>query len=323
MTARRILWRLATPFVAIAHRLGACSYKWVNVCRGAWRLDRFDPLWHYEWYGTPIKAIPSQVILRGIGYETAASDGAVVFIEEFTRRRIVFRRNSAAIWEVSSVGSIDADRVCDAYAWVKAVSFFAPTNQRECEQKPAVAFRGDDQTVPAFLRVEQALTQLQSRRAVLGRVMMLAVLAASDSHAQVPAWERAAMPLSFATVSDSLRARLIADWQRPGWRDVERKYCVVAWDVGVTKDGDSVYVATQVELQRTTGTRIQVTQHPECISDRGRRLPSAHTHVTGDCSPSRADITRAINRRAPFDLIICGPGVTLGYIWSIYERGIR
>lgn len=321
MTARRIFWRLATPFVAIAHRLGACSYKWVNVCRGSWRLDRFDPLWHYQWYGTPITAIPAQVILRGIGYEAAATDGAVVFIEEFTRRRIVFRRNSAAIWEVSSVGSIDADRVCDAYAWVKAASFFAPTNRRVSEQ----AGSSEPVTAPADapFSIERMLTQRQARRAILGRALLLAVAAVGVAPAQVPAWERAALPLSFATVSDSLRARLIADWNRPGWRDVERKYCVVAWDVGVTKDGDSVYIATQVELQRTTGTRTQVTQHPECISDRGRRLPSAHTHVTGDCSPSRADITRAINRRAPFDLIVCGPGVTLGYVWSIYERGIR
>jgi hypothetical protein len=123
--ARRLFWRLLSPAVWAAHRLGWCSYKWVNVCHGARRPDRFDPLWQYEWYGAPISEMPAEVVLCGIGYRTGASEGTVTFVEEFTKRRITFDRDSIALeaqWYVSLGPSpAPAPHVDAAYRWVKAV----------------------------------------------------------------------------------------------------------------------------------------------------------------------------------------------------------
>jgi hypothetical protein len=126
MMGRRLMWRVLSPVVWCAHRLGLCSYKWVNVCHGASRPDRFDPLWQYEWYGAPIREVPAEVVLCGIGYRTGASEGTVTFVEDFTKRRITFKRDAHAregLWYVSLSGAIPfpAPHVDAAYRWVRAV----------------------------------------------------------------------------------------------------------------------------------------------------------------------------------------------------------
>jgi len=52
---RRLFWKIATPFVRVANRLGWLSYKWVNVCFAACDRNSFDPLWQYEWFGDEIR----------------------------------------------------------------------------------------------------------------------------------------------------------------------------------------------------------------------------------------------------------------------------
>lgn len=128
MSARRMFWRAASPFVWCANRLGWCSYKWVNVCTGARRPDLFDELWQYEWYGAPIRELPSEVRLCGIGYRTAASEGTVVFIEDFTKRRMTFDRDAIAreaMWHLTLSGcplpASPASHVDAAYRWIQAV----------------------------------------------------------------------------------------------------------------------------------------------------------------------------------------------------------
>lgn len=123
---RRALWRALSPFVWAAHRLGWCSYKWVNVCHGARRPDRFDALWQYEWYGAPIRELPAHLTLCGIGYRASASEGIVTFVAEFTRCRITFERDVIAgegLWylTLSGMSPIAASHVDAAYRWVKAI----------------------------------------------------------------------------------------------------------------------------------------------------------------------------------------------------------
>ncbi len=124
---RRAFWVMLSPFAWIAHRVGLCSYKWVNVCHGARRRDRFDALWQYEWYGTPIGSIPEEVGLCGIGYRTAVSEGTVTFVDDVSRTRITFDRDPhdpfAAMWylQLVSFTGMPASHVDVAYRWVRAV----------------------------------------------------------------------------------------------------------------------------------------------------------------------------------------------------------
>jgi hypothetical protein len=124
---RRAFWTLLSPFVWIAHRLGLCSYKWVNVCHGARHRDRFDALWQCEWYGSPIEALPESVTLCGIGYRTAVSEGTVTFIEDYSRNRITFERDPhealSDLWylTLSEHAGVPASHIRAAYAWVCAV----------------------------------------------------------------------------------------------------------------------------------------------------------------------------------------------------------
>lgn len=148
------------------------------------------------------------------------------------------------------------------------------------------------------------------------------LLALSSAGAQVPAWEREALPLKFAQPSSELRRQFEAAWRLSERDGVERKFCITSWTLGETKDGDTVYVATAAELQPTPkASRLSTgEEHAPCLGERGRPLPSAHTHLNSDCTPSRGDVTNAIKRAAPFDLVICGPGITNGYIWTTYRQ---
>lgn len=121
-----MFWRVLSPFVWCAHRMGVCSYKWVNVCHGAHHPERFDALWQYEWYGAPIRELPHLLTLCGIGYRVGASEGTVTFVEEFTRRRITFERDGIAregLWYIALSGTMPApaSHIDAAYRWVQAV----------------------------------------------------------------------------------------------------------------------------------------------------------------------------------------------------------
>ncbi len=140
---RRLFWKLLTPFVWAAHLAGLCSYKWVNVCHGARRPDRFDPLWQHQWYGAPIEELPSEVILCGWGYRTAASEGIVIFADDFAKRRIIFHRDQhdqQAMWTVELGGTqlypVCASHVKAAYAWVCAVFGASFEYRTPTEAKP-------------------------------------------------------------------------------------------------------------------------------------------------------------------------------------------
>lgn len=123
--ARRAVWIIATPFVSVANRIGLCSYKWVNICVGARRPDLFDELWHHEYYGTPIRVLPSRVILSGIDYTAAAHEGIVTFFDDATKCRISFLRDAIekeGLWYLELAGShVAAPHVQKAYGWVCAV----------------------------------------------------------------------------------------------------------------------------------------------------------------------------------------------------------
>lgn len=126
--------------------------------------------------------------------------------------------------------------------------------------------------------------------------------------------------MKFAQASPELSRQFEAAWRKSQREGVEVKFCVTSWTLGETKDGDTVYVATAAELQATPkATRISTgTEHAPCLGDKGQPLPTAHTHPARDCSPSRGDVTNAIKRAAPFDLIICDQ-FTTGYIWTTFR----
>lgn len=127
MTYRRAFWILATPFVAVAHRFKWCSYAYVNYCIGARNPHLFNPLWQHRHYGAPIARMPDEVILGGIMFDVAVSEGTVTFVTEFgpLRTRMSFYRDPhdryADMWYVELSGQNCASHVTDAYAWIKAV----------------------------------------------------------------------------------------------------------------------------------------------------------------------------------------------------------
>jgi len=135
ITFRRAVWVLATPFVGAAHRLGWCSYKWVNVCLGARKPDGFDPLWQHEWYGAPIPRLPDEVILSGIGYTLQSHEGLVVFSCNWAASRITFERDQhnplEDLWYVRVFGNVPASHVMLAYRWVSAL--FGGSFERKAE----------------------------------------------------------------------------------------------------------------------------------------------------------------------------------------------
>ena len=130
MSARRVFWTIATPFVSIANRAGWCGYEWVNVCHGARHRDRFSALWQHQRYGAPIDTMPDFVALCGSGFNVSSSEGLVIFAEAHTLgglepRRVMFSRDPysqlAMVWDVELRGCLSAQRVVEAYGWVKAV----------------------------------------------------------------------------------------------------------------------------------------------------------------------------------------------------------
>lgn len=130
-------------------------------------------------------------------------------------------------------------------------------------------------------------------------------------------WEREQLPLRFAQVSAPIASQLAADWNRVARKGVEWGYCVTKYEIGATKDGDTVYVVTAIVLakgERATRTHVDF----DCTDARGRGQPTIHAHLTGDCTPSRADAYDALRGMPPFAMIVCGPGITTSYDPRLY-----
>lgn len=149
----------------------------------------------------------------------------------------------------------------------------------------------------------------------------LLLFLASDAPGQDSSWDRQHLPLQFATLGRGLAERLSREWQDIVRVGVERKYCVTAWEPRLTHgDHDTVFLATAASLIKPgISNDHRLLRSAECVDAQGKPQPTMHTHLHGDCAPSRADITYAIARRAPFDMVICGPGVANGFFWSTFR----
>lgn len=149
------------------------------------------------------------------------------------------------------------------------------------------------------------------------RALLLLLCAAS---AEAQDWVRESLPLQFAQASPRLLTELARDWERLARSGREWAYCVTEWRTDTTTAGDTVFIATRAQLVQT-GTAVNVEAF-ECTDTEGRYIPVIHSHLTGDCSPSRADIHHIIGRRT-FGLVICGPRAVAGYVFGLYDRAIR
>lgn len=139
--------------------------------------------------------------------------------------------------------------------------------------------------------------------------------------APVRAADAQTLPLQFARASARVERQFTQDWQQLSGAGKEWAYCITKWSIGYTQDRDTVYIAEQVE--RMTGDDADAhSVYAGCMDPHTQTpLPMAHSHPSGDCSPSRADITLAITRTtAPFELIVCGPTSTVGYMGSLYRK---
>jgi|GEM_PF-6521537 len=131
-------WIIAEPFVRLAYAAKLCGYQHVNTCIGARRRDRFDPLWHWEHFGTPVESLPECVTLCGIGYSATHSEGMVSFVEEEPMfgmgSRVWFTRDPdspyPSSWACQVSGrQVSAEHIVSAYRWVEAV--FGGTFERK------------------------------------------------------------------------------------------------------------------------------------------------------------------------------------------------
>lgn len=157
------------------------------------------------------------------------------------------------------------------------------------------------------------------------RVVMATVLAAMLSTvprlASAQGVDRTELPLRSAKPSSQLRRRFESDWDDKIGDGLEWAYCITQWHVELSQDGDTVFVADRAVL--AVPVLVERTRMIVDCSDRdGEPLPLAHAHVEGDCSESRKDVVAALQRKAPFELIICGRGATRGYTYDVYERAI-
>lgn len=145
--------------------------------------------------------------------------------------------------------------------------------------------------------------------------LLVSLLVATTLDAQE--WEREQLPLRFAQADPSVTAAFRRDWNALARKGVEWGYCVTAYRLGATKDGDTVYVVTDVRrAEGKAATRAHV--DIDCADERGKPQPVVHTHLTGDCTPSRADARDALRWMPPFAMILCGPGITASYDPRLY-----
>ena len=126
---RRLFWRCVYPIAVVTHRLFGTSYKWVNVGKSAWMRPEtgYGALWHYQWFGDPIAAMPSKVNLCGIGYRVSVAEGLVLFCcdDGMSATQFRFERDPHArmtdLWYCEAVGMFSASHFDKAYTWVRAV----------------------------------------------------------------------------------------------------------------------------------------------------------------------------------------------------------
>jgi len=121
---KRLFWKLLYPFCWLNWRMGG-SYKWVNVGKAAWHPELFNPLWHHEWFGDDIPAMPGEVNLCGIMHRVTIADGMIIFANPYSGQRIIFVRDQhdphALLWSVETGESAVACHLDAAYRWAKAV----------------------------------------------------------------------------------------------------------------------------------------------------------------------------------------------------------
>lgn len=154
--------------------------------------------------------------------------------------------------------------------------------------------------------------------------LLLAILLAGST-AGAQSWEKEQLPLAFAQASPDLAKAFARDWRSLERAGREHYYCVTRWHVETARDGDSLFVADSAVLVPLRGSRDRITSVPttaECRAEDGSFQPIAHTHLGGDCSPSRADVASLLGRGG-FGLIICGSRSVTGYVSSLYSLALR
>lgn len=147
-------------------------------------------------------------------------------------------------------------------------------------------------------------------RSVLLSLLCASCLGAQNGHR---------VSLAFALPDSSVKAKLDADWWTKAETGREWAYCVTQWGTSRTAAGDTVWFAQKIVDAPTTkahGTAISYA----CNDTQGRPLPSIHAHPSGSCSPSREDVEMAMARKADFEMIVCGPGITNGYVAKQWGR---
>lgn len=144
----------------------------------------------------------------------------------------------------------------------------------------------------------------------LAALAILAIAAAAPLQAQT---------MTFALPDSAVRAQLDRDWWARSELGKEWAYCVTAWDYTRTADGDTIVVAQAIVDAPTTAAGRHSVSYG-CNDKQGRELPSIHVHLGMSCSPSRDDIEAAVRRRAPFEMVACGPGITNGYVAAQFAR---
>lgn len=149
-------------------------------------------------------------------------------------------------------------------------------------------------------------------------VALIAGTALPSSVAAQADWERSALPLRFATISPEVQQQLATDWRELAPLAKEWAYCVVGWSPALTSEGDSIFIATEIRRRDVRQSTGSTAQFDDCVDVDGERLPSIHAHLSGNCSPSRTDIHQALQRMAPFELLVCGPGAYSGYFAGLY-----
>lgn len=151
------------------------------------------------------------------------------------------------------------------------------------------------------------------------RAVWLSLLLAMPCALRAQSWDQQMLPLRFARVSARVRRRFRHDWDELHDGRFEWSYCVAGWTLGLTQDGDTVFVVDSVIAVKGAHASAHGIKGFDCADEQ----PIAHAHPSGDCSPSRADIATAVARpKSPFELVICGPEQTLSYVGAMYRAAI-
>lgn len=130
------------------------------------------------------------------------------------------------------------------------------------------------------------------------------------------------LPLRTARLGERIRRRVKDEWYELIPHGKEFSYCVSGWTPEKDQRGDTVFIVTEVQLVKGANAREHGINGFECVGKGGEELPIIHAHPAGDCSPSRSDIEAAVGRKAPFEMIICGPESSVSYGGELYRMAI-